>query len=116
MQVIVRDLIGFEDAITMDDGQRLYDLIHPELTAGRPVELDFAGVEVFASPFFNASIGQLLRDLEPADLNRLLRIANLRPVGAETLRLVIDNSKRYYRDPDYRKAVDQALETMAEEA
>ncbi|MBD2542537.1 STAS-like domain-containing protein [Planktothricoides sp. FACHB-1370] len=34
-------------------------------TFGRPVELDFAGVEIFASPFFNFAIGQLLRDISP---------------------------------------------------
>jgi len=116
MHVNVRDLIGFQDAITLDDGQKLFDLIHAELMAGKPVELDFSGVEVFASPFFNAAFGQLLRDLEPEDLNRLVRITNLRPVGQETLRLVLQNAKSYYRDPDHRRAVDRALEALAEEA
>jgi hypothetical protein len=56
-----------------------------------------------------------LSDLKPDALNRLLRITNLRPVGQETLRLVIQNAKSYYRDPDHRRAVDQALEALAEE-
>lgn len=50
------------NCITLDDGQQVYNAIHPELTAGHPVELDFDRVEIFASPFFNAAIGQLLKD------------------------------------------------------
>ena len=116
MRVLVRDLIGSEDAITLDDGQMVYDRIHPALAAGQTVELDFAGVNVFAFPFFNASVGQLLRDLEPDDLNRLLSVSNLGPVGDMVLRRVIQNAKRYHRDPDYHKAIDQVLETMSGEA
>jgi hypothetical protein len=116
MRVLVRDLIGNEDAITLSDGQMVYDRIHPVLVARQTVELDFAGVDVFGYPFFNASIGQLLRDIEPDDLNRLLSVSNLGPVGDMVLRRVIQNAKRYYRDPDYRKAVDQVIETMSREA
>ena len=116
MRVIIRELIGFDDAISPDDGQKVFDLIHPELSAGRTVELDFAGMEAFASPFFNAAIGQMLRDLQPVDLNRLLRVANIRPASDCTMRQVIQNAERYYHDPDYRKALDQVLETMAEDA
>ncbi len=116
MRIVVRDLIGFDDAITAEDGQKVYDLIYPELSAGKPVQLDFAGIEAFASPFFNAAIGQLLRDLEPDDLNRLLKVENIRPVGDQTIRLVIKNAYRYFRDPGYRKALDEVLETMSEGA
>ncbi|WP_292870942.1 STAS-like domain-containing protein [Nostoc sp. LPT] len=38
----------------------MYALVYPELLAEHQVELDFAGVEIFASPFFNFAIGQLL--------------------------------------------------------
>ena len=53
----------------------------PELVADREVTLDFDGVSVFASPFLNAAIGQLLKDVRPEDLNRLLRIEKLNPTG-----------------------------------
>lgn len=116
MRIVVKDLIGFDDCITAEDGQKVYDLIHPELSAGKPVVVDFAGIEAFASPFFNTAIGQLLRDLERDELNRLLKVENIRPVGDQTVRLVIKNAYRYYRDPDYRKALDEVLESMSEGA
>jgi STAS-like domain of unknown function (DUF4325) len=42
-----------EYATDADSGQQLHDLIHPQLLEGNPVELDFTGVQIFASAFFN---------------------------------------------------------------
>jgi hypothetical protein len=71
MNYQVFDITG-ECAIAADSGQKLYDQIHAELLAGNSVELDFTRVKVFASAFFNFAIGQLLKDISPDDLNRLL--------------------------------------------
>jgi len=111
MKVLVREIVG-EDAITLEDGQAIHDRIHPELRAGRAVELDFEGVGVFASPFFNAAIGQLLKDLKPDDLNRLLRVQNLNEVGTALMRRVIENARRYYSSTDYQAAQARVLEEM----
>jgi hypothetical protein len=116
MRFMVHDIIRGEDAITLDDGQSVYDRIYPELRAGREVDLDFLQVSVLASPFFNAAIGQLLRDLSSDELNRLLRVTNLTPVGANVMRQVIANAKRYYAEPDYRRAVTEVLTALAAEA
>ena len=70
-------------------------------------------MEIFASPFFNAAIGQLLRDLSSDQRTYLLRIQNLDPDRLRVLRRVIQNSKRYYADEAERRAVDDVL---AEEA
>jgi hypothetical protein len=105
-------LVG-KNCITPGDGQKVYDLVHPALQANLAVELDFAGVEIFASPFFNFAIGQLLRDIQPESLNRLLKVSNLNPVGKQILRLVIDNSKRYYSDPDFRSRLDKVISEQA---
>jgi hypothetical protein len=116
MKYDVHQLVG-ENAITLDDGQRVFDLIHPELAAGRPVELDFTRVGVYASPFFNAALGQLLRDLKPEDLNRLVKMEGLNPVGREVAKRVIENAKHYYAAPEeYRKAQHEVLERLAKES
>ncbi len=114
MKCLVRETVG-EDAITVDDGQSIHERIKPELLAGHEVELDFDGVSVFASPFFNAAIGQLLRDLRPEDLNRLLRVLNMNATGYAVLRRVIENAKKYYAaSPGYREAQAKVLERLSE--
>jgi len=113
MKINLFDLVG-EHCITIQDGERIFERIHPELVAGRPVELDFHGVGVFASPFFNGAIGRLLEDIKPEDLNRLLKISNLNDVGYTVLRRVIENSKEYYSNPTLRNVLDEILAEQAE--
>ncbi|MCI5130678.1 MAG: DUF4325 domain-containing protein [Candidatus Electrothrix sp. EH2] len=114
MRTSIHDLIG-ANCITLDDGQQVYKTIHPELTAGLPVELDFDQVEIFASPFFNAAIGQLLKDIAPDDLNRLLAFHGLNSNGQAVMRRVIENSKRYYNEPEFRKNLDDIFLEQSKE-
>lgn len=112
MLVRVFEISG-EYAIAADSGQALYDQIRPELVDGKSVELDFSGVKVFASAFFNFAIGQLLNDISADELNHLLKITALNSNGSEILKHIIANAKRYYSDPRHRKAVDEVMEDYA---
>jgi len=113
MKINVYEMIG-ENCITLEDGQRIFEMIHHELTDGNAVELNFEKVTVVASPFLNAAIGRLLKDIKPGNLNRLLKITNLVPTGLAVLRRVIENSKEYYSNPNVRKAVDEILFEQSE--
>jgi STAS-like domain of unknown function (DUF4325) len=112
MKINVKQDIG-ENCMTVKQGQKLYDTIYPDLSAGKTVEIDFIGVRIFASPFFNYAIGQLLRDLTAKQLNELLVIRNLNAVGSSTLELVIENASRYYSDEKFRHAKDEVMREMA---
>jgi len=114
MNVEIKTLVG-DSCVTAEDGQRVYDEIYPKLAAGESVCLDFAGVRVFASPFFNFAIGQLLRDLEPDNLNELLKVEKLLPDGVRVWQLVVKNAKEYYRNPEAKEAVDEVLKQQAED-
>jgi STAS-like domain of unknown function (DUF4325) len=107
--IFIKDSIG-ENCITIDDGQQLYDLIHVKLVAEEPVELNFTGVEICASPFFNFGIGQLLKDLSTDRLNQLLTVSHLHAVGMKALKVVIANSKQYYSSESVRQAIDSVLD------
>lgn len=113
MKINVHSLVG-EFGITLDDGKKLFDAIRPDLLAERPVELDFSGVKVFASPFFNASIGKLLADVTLAQLQSRLSWSNLTAVGESVLKLVLKNSEEYYRNPEARRAADSILTDKSE--
>jgi hypothetical protein len=112
MEINIRQDLG-ENCMTLKQGQSLYDAIYPQLQSGETVELDFMGVRIFASPFFNYAIGQLLRDLKADRLNELLIIKNLNAVGSNTLELVIENAQRYYSDAKFRHAKDEVIREMA---
>ncbi|NET57506.1 MAG: STAS-like domain-containing protein [Symploca sp. SIO2E6] len=108
----ILDLIG-KYCMTTEDGQRVYDLIHPKLLEEQPVELDFTGVEIAASPFLNFAIGQLLKDIPLETINRLLTKKNLNSLDEEALELIIDDCQRYYSDSKFRSRVDQVIYELA---
>lgn len=107
------DIVG-ENCITSEAGAKVRDLIRPELRLGHEVHLDFASSKVFASPFFNSAIGQLLTEITPESLQNLLKIENLTEDGKQVLQRVLENAKRYYTDANSRKALDEILEERAE--
>lgn len=110
----IKDFIG-QRCITSEDGQRVYDEVRLKLKAAEDVQLDFDGVTVFASPFFNFAIGQLYRDFSAEVLQKHLKAENLSSNGTMILNRVIRNSKAYYENPVHRKAVDEAMKRLAEE-
>ena len=105
MQLNIRSYIG-ENCITVEDGERLYQKIHTEIIKGNRVDVDFSGVKIFASPFFNAAIGQLLMDLQPEQLKLLLHFTGLSSHGDHVLRRVIENARKYYTTPHFRDSVE----------
>ena len=116
MLCIVYDVTG-EFATDADDGQCIYDYIHPFLTDGIPVDLDFKDVTVFSSAFFTFSIGQLLEDLSIDVINRLLSVQNISSDGRRILTRAIANAKLYYGDRHYQAKIcdlgDRCSEPMA---
>ncbi|MDX1992615.1 MAG: STAS-like domain-containing protein [bacterium] len=112
----VIQLVG-ENCITLDDGQKLYNLIYPKISVKDTVELDFSGVRIFASPFMNAAIGQLLKDISADDLNRYLIVdrTKMTPVGLAVLRRVIENAKAYYSNNEVSQAIDEVLAKETQE-
>lgn len=114
MKLTIFDLIG-PNCVTYTDGLKIYDLIHPELQRGQPVELDFSNIRVIVSVFLNAAVGRLLEDIPNDELNRLLMISNLPPEAFETLKRVIENSDDFYHKPQVRAALDRILTEHAAE-
>lgn len=108
MQLSVHEYVG-ENAITRELGRPLYERIRPALLDGDRVCLDFEGVKVYASPFLNAAIGQLYRDLTSDQLNERLKLRNLTRAGCDTLRVVITTAKAAYADRGNCQAVQDAI-------
>jgi hypothetical protein len=56
----ITDFIGSQFCVTEEDGTLLYEVLHKQLLDKTPVVLDFSGVRVCASPFFNFSVGAFI--------------------------------------------------------
>ena len=113
MKYQISSLIG-KNCITSEDGEKVYELVHSKLLARNPVELDFTGVNIFASPFFNAAIGQLFKDIQPANIESLLTLSGLNAVGQKLDCKVRENANKYYSSENVRQAVGTVLMQEAE--
>lgn len=105
-KIIVKDLVG-KNAISMGNGDKLHSLLHESLSEENKVEVDFEGVEFYASPFFNAAIGLLLNDFSIEYIQRNMKIVNLSDLGKDLLNHVISNAIEYYRNSEaVNKSID----------
>ena len=59
LRVLLGKAVG-KNCSSIDDGERILNLIRPELTKGFTVELDFEGVKSVLTPFLNICFGKLL--------------------------------------------------------
>ena len=110
----VSNLVGTY-CVTEKDGTKLLELIKQCLQDSKSIALDFDGVKVFASPFFNSSIGKLLADTSEQELFQTVSILNLSCNGRDVLNRVIENAVQYYSNPKYRAALQRAQQRMSEE-
>lgn len=103
MQIRVVDVVG-KIAVTAEDGDLLRERVEAVLAHNEPVELDFTGVSIFSSPFFNAAIGRLLEHRSSDELRSVLTEVGLPGDARETMKRVIKNAREYYSDERVRQA------------
>ena len=92
--------MGSPLCVATEDGQKVFDQIAPFLERGHSVELSFLNVEIMATAFLNAAIGQLYGQFEEEAINSLLIVRDLLPEDETLLAWVKESSKRYFEDPD----------------
>ncbi len=114
VEVVLSELIG-PDCITFEDGKQVFDLVHPAIKASKSVIIDFTGVEVFASPFFNAAFGALLQDTSDATLSDLMTFKAIGPEASVVLQQVLDNARQYFDNPSVRDIVSRSIRELAEQ-
>lgn len=113
MKYEIKSIVGV-NCITSDDGDLVYNRIIDELKKPDTIELDFNGVAVFASPFFNSAVARLYKDYSPEMLNKYLNIINLSILGKEVLNRVIENAKKFYSDDKAQNTLSDIIRQKSE--
>lgn len=97
MIIEVSAIIG-KTAVSREAGLKLkheLDIIF-ECKDKEHVEVDFEGVQIYASPFFNTAIAPYLGKMNVNEMKELLSFKNLPPVGKRLLNQVIHNAIDFY--------------------
>jgi hypothetical protein len=80
-----------------EDGKKIYDSIFDKLKNTEITTLDFTGVKITSTSFFNVALGELYRDFSPDFLNYHLKIINLPPGGKSAITHSLSASKINFR-------------------
>lgn len=110
--VNVADIIGSPQAISAEDGQKVFEKIVPLLKEGKQVNISFEQITSIISLFLNVAVGQLYSVFKEEDLKSGLQVSGLADDDLEMLKRVVDNAKRYYANP---QSFDQAWQAEVED-
>ena len=106
------NILKSKNAVSFQNGEKVYSLLNGLLQNKEKVILNFKGIEVYATQFFNGAIGQLLKNFTQKDLKRLIEIKNLPEEENVVLQKIIKNSERYYNDRSYQRATIHAMNEL----
>ena len=75
---------------SIDDGQKVYQMLAAEFKQRKSVELDFQGVESILTPFLHNCIGRLLNEYQKETVMERLVLCNLSAEHLRQVNLYID--------------------------
>lgn len=102
-------------AMTVEEGEWLYNIIDKTAEWGYPITLDFQDIVVYSAPFFSEAIGKLYRKY-PYDFLDKIQYLNILSAWERLLERVIVNAKEYYSLPlETQKQIDAIFERDSEE-
>ena len=88
----VKDFLDM--AFSYEDGMELREKINEALEKEQPVEVDFEGITVFTTMFFNACFGHYVFTNSFDWYTKNIKVVNLNQMGEETHRHSIENAKK----------------------
>lgn len=107
VKIKVADLCPF--ALAEDDGAALYDKIDNIISNGEPTEVDFEGIALFATPFFNTSIGRVILNYGVDRFDSLVKVVNLDELGIETYEHSRANAISYIEKKQSSQGIEKAV-------
>lgn len=85
------------------DGMKLRQEIEDGLQARETVCIDFEEIKMFATPFFNISVGYYIGKLGIEQYEKCIKVINLSIFGESVYKRVYDNAVSYYESSVQKK-------------
>ncbi|MEO8327677.1 MAG: STAS-like domain-containing protein [Nitrospirota bacterium] len=88
MQILVKEITG-PYCGEYSDGEKIYEIVSGPLKESRLVTLDFSGIDILSSSFFNGSIAKLFLDFPSDFLIEHLSIVGMKKIDRYVLNRVV---------------------------
>lgn len=85
-----------QTAFSQKDAENLLKVIKPLIEKREKVEIDFTGITIFTTLFFNLALAQFFVSFGPDKYKKFFHVRNLSDVGETTYKHSIENAKMYY--------------------
>ena len=102
MKIELFSVVG-DTGSSIDDGEKLYQLLYPELKSGSSVDLDFSGVKQMFTPFLNSSFGRLLDHFEKETLMERINLCHIDGAHLRRVNEFIDRKEQVNADTAARE-------------
>lgn len=83
-------------AFSANDAEELDQAILPLLDGSEKIVVDFDGITIFTTLFFNNAFAKYLMKLGPEKYNARFCLENLTELGASTYKHSIENAEKFY--------------------
>lgn len=110
--IIVKDFLNM--AFSYEDGMELREKINMALKTEKPVEVDFEGINVFTTMFFNACFGHFVFANSIDWYNEMIKVINLNQMGIETYKHSIENAQKRKSEQNADVRVEVTKKTIDE--
>lgn len=102
VEVLIRDLIKTNFAVTTDDGNQVFDIVNQNLSNNESIILDFKGINLMTTAFLNAAIGQLYSNKKYSSefLNSNLKLQNVPEQDKALFGMVVKRAKEYFANKE----------------
>lgn len=95
VKIIIKDFTT--TALSEDAGILLRQHISDFLDKDQIIELDFEGISLFSTTFFNASIGFFVLQMGPDKCKRLFKLVNISDLGQDTYDHSLENAEIVFK-------------------
>ncbi len=114
-KIIISELIN--NALTESNGLILREKIEiflKEMSEDDTITLDFKNITLFATPFFNASIGYFILNLGPEKFAKIFKLEQISELGQSTYQHSYENAVEIYNRNTNTDIVGEVTKTNIE--
>ena len=95
-----------------DDALKLSNVIEPIFDTSQKIVVDFTGITIFTTLFFNNAFTKYILQLGPDDYEKRFELINLSELGETTYQHSFENAVNYFNmSSDAKKIHDEITET-----
>lgn len=102
-----------EMAFSIDDATKIENAISPLINNDEKVIVDFDGITIFTTLFFNNAFAKYVLKFGPEKYQKIFDLRNLTELGAATYKHSFDNAVNYYSLSEEQKRIhDETVENI----